>query len=99
MNTSVSDESTREVSSGYSPNQNGGGILIQTRYKDKKINVRIVFTNQLKKISNENDTGFYNIRIVDNLMKKHEGELQILGNEINGSVIVLTFPLHRKIKL
>ncbi len=99
MNTSIPDESSREVPTGYSPNQNGGGILIQTRYKDKKINVRIVFTNQLKKITNENDTGFYNLRIVDNLMKKHEGELQILGNEINGSVIILTFPLQRKIKL
>lgn len=79
--------------------ENGGGVLIQTRYKDKKINVRIVFTNQLKNINNENDAGYYSLRIVDNLMKKHEGELQLLGNEINGSVIVLTFPLQRKIKL
>ena len=95
INTSISDES----SAGYSQNQNGGGVLIQTRYKDKKINVRIVFTNQLKSLNNENDSGYYSLRIVDNLMKKHEGELQLLGNEINGSVIVLIFPLQRKIKL
>ena len=99
INASIVNENSREASSGYSRNQNGGGVLIQTRYKDKKINVRIVFTNQLKKLNNENDAGYYSLRIVDNLMKKHEGELQLLGNEINGSVIVLTFPLQRKIKL
>ena len=99
ISASVVNENSREVSAGYFPNQKGGGILIQTRYKDKKIDVRIVFTNQLKSLNKENDSGFYNLRIVDNLMKKHEGELQILGNEINGSVIILTFPLQRKIKL
>ncbi len=96
---SLINASITEEISGYSKNQNGGGVLIQTRYKDKKINVRIVFTAQLKNLNSENDTGYYSLRMVDNLMKKHEGELQLLSNEINGSVIILTFPLQRKIKL
>jgi len=99
INTSPDNEVSREFSTKYSENKNSGGILIQTRYKDKKINVRIVFTNQIRTLNNGKDTYQYNLRIADNLMKKHEGELHLLGNEINGSVIVLTFPLQRKIKL
>ena len=99
INTSVDNEVSREFSAKYSENKNSGGILIQTRYKDKKINVRIVFTNQIRTSNNGKDTYQYNLRIADNLMKKHEGELHLFGNEINGSVIVLTFPLQRKIKL
>ncbi len=99
INASLADELSKEFPAGYSQNSYGGGVLIQTRYKDKKINVRIVFTNQFKKLNNGKDAGYYSLRIVDNLMKKHEGELQLLSNEINGSVIVLTFPLQRKIKL
>jgi K+-sensing histidine kinase KdpD len=99
INTSPDNEVSREFSAKYSENKNSGGILIQTRYKDKKINVRIVFTNQIRTSNNGKDTYQYNLRIADNLMKKHEGELHLFGNEINGSVIVLTFPLQRKIKL
>ena len=99
INASIVNRNSKESSGEYFQNQNGGGVLIQTRYKDKKINARIVFTNQLKNLNNENGAGYYSLRIANNLMKKHEGELQLLGNEINGSVIVLTFPLQRKIKL
>ena len=99
INASFNDGISREYPSKYSENKKSGGILIQTRYREKKVNVRIVFTNQIKISNQGTDTGQYNLRIADNLMKKHEGELHILGNEINGSVIVLTFPLQRKIRL
>jgi signal transduction histidine kinase len=92
--------------------KSGGGVLIQSRFKDRKINVRIVFTDQIKitanyskisrknsKQNNFNDTIQYNLRIVDNLMKKHEGEFSLAGNDLNGSVIMLSFPLQRKIRL
>jgi K+-sensing histidine kinase KdpD len=98
--SAVSDET---IKPDYFMNQEspqgkkGGGILVQTRYRNKLINVRIVFTDQIK--SNNEDLTQYNLRIIDNLMKKHEGEMKFLSNELNGSVVVLTFPLQRKIRL
>ncbi len=97
--SSPSDNVSRNLLKGYSQDKNRGGILIQTRYKERKIDVRIVFTNQIKTLNSEKDAAQYNLRIVTNLMRKHEGELNFLGNEVNGSVVVLTFPLQRKIRL
>lgn len=99
INSTPADAVSRSLLMGYSQNKNRGGILIQTRYKEKKISVRIVFTNQIKTLNGEKDAAQYNLRIVNNLMKKHEGELHLLGNEVNGSVVVLAFPLQRKIRL
>ncbi len=97
--SSPADNVSRNLLKGYSQDKNKGGILIQTRYKERKIDVRIVFTNQIKTLNSEKDAAQYNLRIVNNLMRKHEGELNFLGNEVNGSVVVLTFPLQRKIRL
>ncbi len=97
--SSPSENVSRNLLKGYSQDKNRGGILIQTKYKERKIDVRIVFTNQIKTLNSEKDATQYNLRIVNNLMRKHEGELNFLGNEVNGSVVVLTFPLQRKIRL
>jgi K+-sensing histidine kinase KdpD len=74
-----------------------GGILIQTRYRAEKITVRFVTTNIIEAIKNKNDVSQFNLRIINNIMKKHEGELKIGITEENGTIILLSFPLKRKI--
>jgi len=76
----------------------GGGILIQTRFIEDKISVRIVVTEKISSLNSKDNIAQYSLRIVNNLMKKHEGELKMNVNGKNGSIIVLTFPLKRKIR-
>ena len=81
--------------------KNPGGVIIQTRYKDDKILLKIVTTESLdsyaeslkgKKISD------LNLRIIHNLMRKHEGRVTIDSFEQSGSTITLEFPLKRKVR-
>ncbi len=71
------------------------GIVIQTRSKDSDIVLRFVTSVRLaEKFSEKN----LNYRIVQNLVKKHEGESILEDTLDSGSVIVLRFPLIRKIR-
>lgn len=78
--------------------KNGSGILIQTKYYDKSIFVRIIFTEQLKNLSAKNWQDDPTLRVLNHLMKKHEGEIKINSKGSEGSSIVLRFPLNRKIR-
>ena len=77
----------------------GGGILIQTRFKNEKITVRFVITSFIEAIKNKDDLSQFSLRIIHNIMKKHEGELKVGFNQDNGTVILLSFPLKRTIRV
>ncbi len=77
----------------------GGGILIQTRFKNERITVRFVITAFIEAINNRYDLSQFNLRIINNIMKKHEGELKVGFNNNNGTVILLSFPLKRTIRV
>jgi len=81
-----------------SSGKKGGGILIQTRFVDDKIFIRIVATEFISSVTQKDDDTQFNLKIIYNLMKKHEGELKISGKETAGSVIVLAFPFKRRIR-
>ncbi len=78
----------------------GGGILIQTKYVNEKVLVKIITTdhNVLLNKSTANEKEDINLKIVKNLMRKHEGAVQTDSSPKSGSVIVLSFPLKRTIR-
>ena len=71
------------------------GIVIQTRSKGDDIILRFVTSVKLTDNLSEKNL---NYRIVQNLVKKHEGESSLEDTLDSGSVIVLRFPLIRKIR-
>ncbi len=70
-------------------------IVIQTRSKNDDILLR--FVTSVRIADNLSDKNL-NYRIVKNLVKKHEGESLLEDTLDSGSVIVLRFPLIRKIR-
>lgn len=77
-----------------------GGIIIQSRFKDDNIVLRIISTNQIDTASKSENNVQQNlsINIIKNLMKKHEGQLEFGIFESSGAALVLKFPLKRKIR-
>lgn len=78
-----------------------GGIVIQTRYKDDNIMLKLISTSSLGEYSQKNEdqkAPDLTHRIIENLMKKHEGNFDIENFEESGSVISLRFPLRRKLR-
>ncbi len=82
-----------------SSNSHGGGIFIQTKYREEKIVLRFLTTDYLEHLKNENIklTKDENLRIIHNIMVKHEGELFFDSDKTKGTSIVLSFPIKRKI--
>ena len=81
----------------------GGGIMIQTKFIDDKVIVKIVTTSYLKNIIENSDiskmqTQDVNLNIINDLMKKHEGGFRAGADVQKGSTIILSFPLKRKIR-
>ncbi len=78
-----------------------GGIIIQTRYKEDNVFLRLISTSRLDAgNAKESDNVQQNlsISIIKNLMKKHEGKLEFDSFESSGAALVLRFPLKRKIR-
>lgn len=81
-----------------------GGIIIQTRFKDNNIIVKLISTANLQHYTSNRypkktgKTIDLNTRIVENLMQKHEGKLSIEAYSESGSTVSLYFPLIRKIR-
>lgn len=77
----------------------GGGIFIQTRFKDEKVIVRLLTTDyvdelNLDKLKYNKDIS---LKIIKNLMAKHEGSLFVESNKLKGTMVILTFPIKRRI--
>ncbi len=75
-----------------------GGILIQTRFKKDHILLKVITTSNISKSALNGKSKDLNIRIVENLMKKHEGTFTIDNFNDTGSALILKFPLRRKIR-
>lgn len=80
--------------------QNGGGILIQAKYNNGFVIVRIITTAFLQTLTKElkNNSDDLNVKMITHLMQKHQGSVAFDANELTGSSIVLTFPLKKKIR-
>jgi light-regulated signal transduction histidine kinase (bacteriophytochrome) len=78
---------------------NEGGILIQTKFRDDKVEIRFLTTDFDEKLKQENikNNKDMNLRIVNNIMTNHEGELFIDSEVTNGTVIILSFPIRRNL--
>ncbi|NLT50055.1 MAG: hypothetical protein GXX85_03960 [Ignavibacteria bacterium] len=79
-----------------------GGIIVQTKYKNDQIILKLISTANLKPYTEKNKSSFkssdLNLRIVENLMNKHEGNYLIEAYDTAGSSITMNFPLKRKIR-
>lgn len=77
----------------------GGGILVQTRFIKDSVNLRVISTDYNKKLTNETDNSSESeIRILNNLVKKHEGSLKFDSKQSAGTSILFKLPLKRKIR-
>ena len=80
----------------------GGGIIIQTRCVEESIVVRFINTAPISPYQMENGaltkSPNLNFKIIENLMKQHEGEFSVESFQKNSSVILLKFPIRRKIR-
>lgn len=78
-----------------------GGVIIQTRYKEDNVLLRVISTNKIDfsdKTENYNVQQNLSLNIIKNLIKKHEGQFEIDSFENSGAALVLMFPLKRKIR-
>ena len=77
-----------------------GGVIIQSRFKDDNVVLRVISTNQIDPTKNSDNNVQQNlsINIIRNLMKKHEGQVELGAFENSGAALVLMFPLKRKIR-
>lgn len=79
------------------PSRNkGGGMIIQSRYNKETIIIKMHFTEAIK--NSTDDEREYGINILNHLMEKQEGEIKIDSNPREGTKLVLSFPLKRKLR-
>jgi signal transduction histidine kinase len=71
------------------------GIIIQTRFRNENIYLRFVSTIIFNE---ENLKSELNYKIVQSLVKKHEGNFTVKDSFDGGASIVIEFPLIRKIR-
>jgi signal transduction histidine kinase len=78
---------------------NEGGILIQTKYRDEKVEIKFLTTDYDENLKQENlkNNKDINLKIINNIMTSHEGELFIDSNDTNGTIINLSFPIKRNL--
>lgn len=79
----------------------GGGIIIQTRYYSESIVVKVINTAQISSFSSGSREALMrspnlNFKIIDNIMRIHEGTFSIESFQKNSSVIQMKFPLRRR---
>lgn len=73
-----------------------GGILLQTKYSQENIIVRIITTVFIEGFHKAEQN--VELQILSTLMKKHEGKIDVSSDKAKGSTIILTFPLKRKMR-
>lgn len=85
-----------------SNSSDGGGVIIQTRCVEENLVVKFINTAPISPYQTENGTltksPNLNYKIIENLMKQHEGEFSVESFQKNSSVIILKFPIRRKIR-
>jgi signal transduction histidine kinase len=73
-----------------------GGILLQTKYIQENILIRIITTAFIEGLNRAEQN--LELQIIENLMKKHEGKVDVSSDQSKGSTIILSFPLKRKMR-
>jgi K+-sensing histidine kinase KdpD len=79
----------------------GGGILVQTKLMQEKVILKIFSTDCIDAFINGKLTPEeeLSVRMINNIMKKFDGEASYEANENSGSSVTLFFPLKRKMSL
>ena len=77
----------------------GGGIFIQTRFKEENVIIRVLTTDYIEDLNSDasKDSSDVSLKIINNILAKHEGKLFIDSNRTKGTIAILTFPIRRKI--
>lgn len=80
----------------------GGGIIIQTRSVAESVVIKVINTVHIvpihSAVNSLSQSSDLNLKIIDNIMKMHEGDLKVESFQKNSSVIVLRFPLRRRFR-
>jgi signal transduction histidine kinase len=74
----------------------GGGIIIQSRYSNETIIVKMLFTDTIDSLSKEDRE--FGLNILKHLMDKHEGEMRLSSDSGTGTNLIFSFPLKRKMR-
>lgn len=74
----------------------GGGIIIQSRYSNETIIVKMLFTDTIASLSKEDRE--FGLNILKHLMDKHEGEMRLNSDSGTGTNLIFSFPLKRKMR-
>jgi K+-sensing histidine kinase KdpD len=80
-------------------NVEGGGILVQTKFVSESISLRFIVTDRLNIYAEDNNgnKANLNVKMIANIMKRHQGDVKIINNESGGTTIILNFPVKRKL--
>jgi K+-sensing histidine kinase KdpD len=72
-----------------------GGILIESKHHPKNVAVRILTTDYIEALQNNENKSYddLNLRIIRSIMNKHDGSFRISSSQQAGTAILLTFPL------
>ncbi len=77
-----------------------GGMILQTRTNDENVFIKIITTNVIESLSRAKGIEQQNLDllILENIVKKHEGKLNYRSTPEEGTKIIITFPIIRRIK-
>ncbi len=80
--------------------EQSGGMILQTRANDESVFIKIITTNVIESLSGARDIEEQNLDllILDNIVKKHEGKLTYRSTTEEGTKIIITFPIIRRMK-
>ena len=78
-----------------SSDSNCGGILIQTKHQNDFVTIKFLSTDRIE--NNKNKKENLSLKIVEKLMKNHEGTVKTSSDENFGSTVLLNFPIKRKV--
>lgn len=81
------------------PIGNDGGIIIQTKDAKDQVIIKFFTTDNIKiPVSNFENSNNMSLRILDKLIKKHEGEIKINSSDAAGTTVILIFPIRRRLR-
>lgn len=77
----------------------GGGIIVQTKNNRENVVLRLFTTDFIEiLIDKQSLNKNMSYKILDKIVKKHEGTMQIVSKNDSGTNIVINFPLRRKLR-
>jgi K+-sensing histidine kinase KdpD len=90
------------ISTVKANSKGGGGIIIQTRSVAESVVIKIINTVNITPLRSDSNSlsksSDLNLKIIDNIMKMHEGVFKLDSFQKNSSVIILKFPLRRRLR-